>query len=368
VSGEADGRAGPFDSACALPGDVGLCADTLRAAVDYAVAHELSWPRDVRGLVRRFEKPPHNELLGPTKPRGRASGVVIRSGRRVAKWGDPDRGDMTFSAAKSYLSILAGVAFDRGLIRDPEDRVSDYVEDGGFDGAHNGGITWHHLLQQTSEWQGALFGIPDVVDHHRSVGETGGPEKGTRRELRAPGTYWEYNDVRVNCLGLALLRVFGEPLPQVLKREIMDPIGASSTWRWHGYRNSWVDVNGTRMQSVPGGAHWGGGIWISSFDHARVGYLLLRRGKWSGRAILSEEWIARATTPCQINPVYGYGWWLNTGQHLYPAASERAFAAQGAGGNVVVVEPEHDLVLVTRWTSDPAGVLARVIDAVREAA
>jgi CubicO group peptidase (beta-lactamase class C family) len=275
---------------------------------------------------------------------------------------------MTFSAAKSYLSLLAGVAFDRGLIRDPMDRVAGYVDDGGFDGEHNGEITWHHLLQQTSEWQGTLFGIPDLVDHHRSVGETGGPEKGTRRELRAPGTYWEYNDVRVNRVGLALLRVFGEPLPQVLEREIMGPIGASNTWRWHGYRNSWVEVNGTRMQSVPGGAHWGGGIWISSFDHARVGYLLLRGGQWSGRTILSEDWITRATTPCRINPVYGYLWWLNVGRRLYPAASERAFAAQGAGGNVVVVEPEHDLVLVTRWTSDPAGILTRVIDAVRKPA
>jgi CubicO group peptidase (beta-lactamase class C family) len=340
-------------------------ADALRNVVDYATANELRWPREIGELIRLFEKPPHNELLGPTRPRGPASGVVIRRGYRVAEWGEPGRADMTFSAAKSYLSLLAGIAFDRGLIRDFEDRVADSVADGGFEGAHNREITWHHLLQQTSEWQGTLFGIPDVVDHHRSVGETGGAERGTRRELRAPGTYWEYNDVRVNRLGLALLRVFGEPLPRVLEREIMAPIDASQTWKWHGYRNSWVDVKGARMQSVPGGAHWGGGIWISSFDHARVGYLLLRHGEWAGRKILSDEWIARATTPCPLNPVYGYMWWLNTERQLYPAASERAFAAQGAGGNVVVVEPEHDLVVVARWTSDAPGIVARAIEAIR---
>jgi CubicO group peptidase (beta-lactamase class C family) len=343
-----------------------MCADALRAAVEYAVAQELRWPGEIGELVSRFEKPPYNELLGPTRPRGPASGVVVRHGYRVAEWGEPDRADMTFSAAKSYLSLLAGIAFDRGLIRGLQDRVADYVDDGGFEGAHNGAITWHQLLQQTSGWQGTLFGIPDVVDHHRSVGETGGPEKGTRRELCAPGSYWEYNDVRVNRLGLALLRVFEEPLPRVLERELMAPIGASSSWEWHGYRNSWVDVKGEGMQSVPGGAHWGGGIWISSLDHARVGYLLLRRGKWSGRELLSEDWIARATTPCPLNAVYGYMWWLNAGRQLYPAASEGAFAAQGAGGNVVVVEPEHDLVVVARWTSDAAGIVARVIEAIRE--
>jgi CubicO group peptidase (beta-lactamase class C family) len=344
-----------------------MSATALRAAVDYAVAHELSWPRDLGGLVPLFEKPPYNELLGPTRPRGPASGVVIRLGYRVAEWGEPERVDMTFSAAKSYLSLLAGIAFDRGLIGGLHDRIADTVDDGGFGGAHNGAITWHQLLQQTSEWQGTLFGIPDVVDHHRSLGEGGGPERGTRRELGAPGTYWEYNDVRVNRLGLALLRVFGEPLPGVLEREIMAPIGASSTWEWHGYRNSWVEVNGLKLQSVPGGAHWGGGIWISSFDHARVGYLLLRRGEWSGRKILSDRWIAQAMTPCPLNSVYGYMWWLNTERRLYPGASERAFAAQGAGGNVVVVEPEHDLVVVTRWTTDAAGIVSRVIESIRDA-
>ncbi len=50
-------------------------------------------------------------------------------------------------------------------------------------------------------------------------------------------------------------------------------------------------------------------------------------------------------------------WWLNTGQRTWPAASEGAFSASGAGGNVVAVVPEHDLVVVTRWAGDAAGVV-----------
>ena len=170
--------------------------------------------------------------------------------------------------------------------------------------------------------------------------------------------------MRVNRLALSLLHVFGEPLPDVLRREIMQPIGASDSWHWHGYRNSWVDVRGQRMQSVPGGAHWGGGLWISSFDHARVGLLMLRRGVWEETRLLSEDWVDRCTTPCEKSAVYGYMWWLNAKRLLYPAASERAFAAQGAGGNVILVEPEHDLVIVTRWAADVPGVAERVIAAI----
>ena len=85
------------------------------------------------------------------------------------------------------------------------------------------------------------------------------PEELKARELREPGTRFKYNDVRVNRLSLALLRVFKRPLPEVLREHVMDPIGASPTWRWHGYENSWVLLDGQRMQSVSGGGHWGGG-------------------------------------------------------------------------------------------------------------
>jgi hypothetical protein len=51
---------------------------------------------------------------------------------------------------------------------------------------------------------------------------------------------------------------FGKPLPVILK--IMDPIGASTTWRWYGYENSFVNVDGSMMQSVSGGGHSGGGV------------------------------------------------------------------------------------------------------------
>ena len=144
--------------------------------------------------------------------------------------------------------------------------------DDGFDSAQNRSVTWRHLLQQTSEWQGTLWGKPDSIDHNRNLGQSdlGFTDKGTPRPMRAPGSYWEYNDVRVNRLSLSLLRLFRRPLAAVLKDAVMAPIGASDTWQWQPYRNAWVEIDGVRMPSVPGGSHWGGGLWIGSRDHARL--------------------------------------------------------------------------------------------------
>ena len=349
----------------AEPSALGFDGEALEAAVGYAVASEIEWPTEVGHMVGRNDPPPFNRPFGPTKPRGAAGGVVVRHGYVAAQWGEPERVDMTFSATKSYLSTCVGLALDRGMIRSVHDRVADYVDGEWFEGEHNGAITWQHLLQQTSEWSGTLFGIPDTVDHNRSVrqGENVG-KKGERRELHAPGTFWEYNDVRVNVLSVAALHVWREPLPDVIRREVMDPIGATSTWEWHPYDNATIEIDGVATPSVPGGAHWGGGLWISALDHARFGQLWLRRGDWAGRQLLSESWIDAALTPCGIRDIYGYMWWLNTGQRTWAAASEGAFSASGAGGNVVAVVPEHDLVVVTRWAGDAAGVVNRVIGAI----
>jgi CubicO group peptidase (beta-lactamase class C family) len=186
------------------------------------------------------------------------------------------------------------------------------------------------------------------------------------RTLQEPGTFWEYNDVRVNRASLALLRVWREALPGVLKREIMDPIGASDTWQWHGYRTSDVEVEGRTVTSVSGGGHWGGGLWISARDLARFGYLHLRRGRWIERQLLSKRWLDLALTPCDQNPSYGYMWWLNTNRRQWPSAPERSFAALGAGSNVVWVDPEHDLVVVLRWIESAAvdETLRRILAAI----
>lgn len=337
--------------------EVGMDSAALASAVTFAQEHEISWDRNMAEQLRRnTAREPYPDILGPFKNRGGQNGIVIRHGYIVAEWGETDRVDMTFSVAKSYLSTVAGLALDRGLIRNMNDRVGDYVHDGGYDSPHNAPITWHQTFNQTSEWEGTLWDKPDRADRRA----------GYDRELKAPGTFWEYNDVRVNRAALSLLRVWKKPLPAVLRDEIMNPIGASSTWEWHGYRNSFADVDGRRIESVSGGGHWGGGVWASTRDHARFGYLMLRRGRWKDRQLVSARWVTAATTPTDIRPVYGYMWWLNTDRQQYPAATPRSFFALGAGGNVIWIDPEDDLVVVVRWTdtSQLNELMRRVIAAI----
>jgi len=169
--------------------------------------------------------------------------------------------------------------------------------------------------------------------------------------MAEPGTEMEYNDVRVNLLAYSLLQVWRKPLPQVLKEKIMDPIGASTTWRWYGYDNSWTNVDGVQMQSVSGGGHSGGGIFISTEDHARFGLLCMNWGKWKGNQLISKQWLEEATQPSVPNNSYGFMWWLNKDgkENRMSELSDTGYYAAGFGGNYIIIEPEKELVVVLRW-------------------
>jgi CubicO group peptidase (beta-lactamase class C family) len=291
-------------------------------------------------------------LLGPVHSRGPVSGTIIVDGKTLASWGEPNRADLTFSIAKTYLALLAGVAHDRGLLPDVDEPIGARIPGIGFDKGRNAKVTWAHMLQQTSEWKGECFGVPDQVDRYRILQFQGGTAKGKKgdaRPLQLPGKFWEYNDVRINQLSLALLRLFERPLPKVFRDSIMKPIGASNEWRWVGYDNSWIDLNGHRVQSVPGGTHWGGGLSIGSLDQSRVGQLLLNDGKANGRQVISADWIRRMRTPCPVAPFYGYLIWLNHAQRVFPNASASSYFAIGAGSSFTWIEPERRMVLVVRW-------------------
>ncbi|HZB93173.1 MAG TPA: serine hydrolase [Stellaceae bacterium] len=355
----------------AAPEAAGFDAKSLEEAVAFARAHETPWERDLAAVIAKghFEEGPWSEIIGPTRPRGDPNGLILRHGRIVARWGDTRRVDMTFSVAKSYLSILAGVAVADGLIADLDAPVGVSVRDGGFEGPHNGAITWRHLLQQTSEWEGTLWGKPDLVDRNRDLSLEGrGKAKGTHRDLAPPGRHWEYNDVRVNRFSLALLRRFAQALPEVFAERIMAPIGASESWAWRGYRNSVVEIGGKPVESVSGGGHWGGGMFIHAEDQARIGLLMLRRGRWGARQVLDERWIAFSTEPCPIKPDYGFLWWLNRGHARHRAASAESFFAVGAGGNVSWIDPATGIVAVSRWLAPAAydGFVTRVMAAFRD--
>ena len=326
----------------------GFTQEELEQAVQFALENEYSGSRDLRrAILKGFEREPYHEILGPTKKRGGPAGMILKKGYLVTHWGDLERVDMTFSVTKSFLSTVAGLATDKGLIADVNDKVADYVWDGTFEGEHNSKITWEHLLQQNSDWSGELWGIKDWADRPP---KDGGVDDWKYRKLNTPGTVMEYNDVRVNVLAYALTQVWRQPLPRVVKEGVMDKIGASTTWRWYGYDHAWTTIDGMQMKSVTGGGHSGAGIFISTEDLARFGLLFLNKGNWNGENLISETWIKKAINPSQPNTNYGYMWWLNRkGERHWEGLPEHLFYAAGFGGNFVVVDQEKELVIVTRW-------------------
>jgi CubicO group peptidase (beta-lactamase class C family) len=341
------------------PASLGMDPAKLAEAVAYASSHETERAKDFSDQQQTFGQP-----LGslPTK-RAATNGVVIYKGYVVAEFGDTHFVDPTYSVAKSMLSTVAGVALRDGKIADLNQPVGQSVQDGGYASPHNAAITWKQHLQQESEWEGSMWGKnADFVGR-----EAFGAGERKPRALGEPGSYYEYNDARINRFALSLLRVFDKPVPEVFEQEVMNPIGASSTWKWVPYHNSYVELHGKQVASVSGGTRWGGGMWIDSWDMARFGYLWLRNGAWAGRQILPQDYVKAALTPSEHGPDYGYLWWLNTKGKNLPGLPATAYAALGAGSNDIVVSPEHDLVIVWRWhAGNTAEFAKRVIAAIRQ--
>lgn len=355
------------------PAAMGVDSAKLAAAIAFAVANEARAPRDMEAShYRSFGREPFGQGIGPFKPRGEPSGVVLRGGYVIASWGEPERVDMTHSVTKSFLSTVVGLAVERGLIASLDEPVwrsqapvyllrtaapSQPGESFGtpmfydaFATPHNRKITWDQMLRQTSDWEGTLWGKPEWADRPAQDASTW-----TTRERHEPGTTYEYNDVRVNALALAATNVWRRPLPEVLDELVMTPIGASRTWRWFGYDNAWITLDGRAVQVPSGGGHWGGGMFINAWDMARFGLLTQRRGLWGERRVIPESWVQRALTPTGPQPTYGFmNWYLNTDRKWMPSAPASAFGHVGNGTNLVFVAPEQDLVIVVRWIENRA--------------
>jgi CubicO group peptidase (beta-lactamase class C family) len=338
----------PFDLARRLDKLVEMNVD--RVALDRVVAEcpgrSTIGAADIETyLTAQVSDTSHREIVGPLRPSAGASGVVWVHGEEVAKWGDADTPEMAFSVTKSVVSVVAGLAFDDGLLV-PDQPVREVVRIAEFEGPQRDRITWRHLLQQTSQWEGELWGKPTGVDAQSF-------REGTEVHGTPPGEGWAYNDVRMNLLTYALTLLFRRPLPEVLRERVMEPMGAPDEWSWHGYRTSVIQLDGRSIEVVSGGAHWGGGLVISARNLALIGQLFLDRGIHAGRRLLSAEWVDQSWAPCPVKPDYGYLWWLNDNEIPWPGAPSTGRSARGnSGRHLLWVDPARELVLASHWTED----------------
>ena len=352
------------------PSSFRIDSTVLNQAIQYALDHETKFPKNLMlTQAMQFGKEPFSDPIGPMASRGPAAGVIIHKGYIIAEWGNLNDAEMVNSVTKSMLSTVVGLAVEKGLIHSINDKVYTYLppielaNEGTtidqnpiaktsfiypFETEHNRKINWEHLLRQTSDWEGVLWGKPDWADRPSDKSD-----EWTTRKRFEPGTVYKYNDTRVNALALAATTVWRKPLPEVLREQVMQPIGASNTWAWTGYKNAWIVLDGKMIQSVSGGGHFGGGLFINGYDMARFGLLTLRKGNWNGKQIIAEEWIKKSTTPATANIGYGFmNYFLNTDRKMYSSAPASAYAHIGNGTNAIYVDAENDIVAVIKWMDD----------------
>ena len=208
-------------------------------------------------------------------------------------WADP-----TYSVAKSMLSTVAGIAVRDGKIADLDEPVGNTVKDGGYDSPRNAQVTWKMHLQQESEWEGTMFGKKDDFIGKEAFGE--GEMK--PRELQRPGTYYEYNDVRINRFSLSLLRMFSEAGARRVPRRDHGP-----DRRVEHVAVGAVPQQLRRPERQEGGVgerrHALGRRHVDQrLDMARFGYLWLRGGKWGDQQILPPAYVKAATHAQRARP------------------------------------------------------------------
>jgi hypothetical protein len=365
------------------PTSLNIDSSLMHQAIQYALTHETKFPKNLMlSQAMQFGKEPFSDPIGPMASRGPAAGIIVYKGFIIAEWGNLDAVEMVNSVTKSMLSTVVGLAVEKGLIRSINDKVYPYLPPielantpitsdlnpitqtsfiYPFDTEHNKKINWNHLLRQTSDWEGVLWGKPDWADRPSDKSD-----EWTTRKRFEPGTLYKYNDTRVNALALAATTVWRKPLPEVLREQVMQPIGASNTWAWTGYKNAWIVLDGKMIQSVSGGGHFGGGLFINAYDMARFGLLTLRKGNWNGKQIIPEDWINQSLMPTTANTGYGFmNYFLNTDKKMYPSAPVTAYAHIGNGTNAIYVDKENDIVAVIKWMDDKAvdGFLKLVLTA-----
>lgn len=291
---------------------------------------------------------------------------------RDDSWGKPPKEQVTYgphrlhdlrSITKSIVSILIGIAIDRGEIRSVDARLTELLPR--YRPLLTGqkeALTLRHLLMMTP-------GLPHEDDfpfpglrnpHQDATGYVLAQEL-----VASPGDSFAYGDVPAHLAGVILETTTGRPIDDYARELLFEPLGITS-YEWT------YDAKGGP------GAAWG--LRLNPNDLAKLGVLLTQRGKWHGRQIVSQAWLAQAMAPqlsvaaaedapeWAVSSGYGFFWWID--RFSVAGSQVSVVTASGFGGQRLFVVPEHDLSVVvvarlspknSRATWYPEQILHRVL-------
>ncbi len=309
----------------ATPESQGVSSAELQKAIDYLDAH--------------------------AGPDGAEEMVIIRNGRLMWAGARADAYHPIFSCTKTFMSAVLGLLIDDGKCR-LDNLAATYQPRLADKYPLYGKIRLHHLASMCGGYQGEVKDI-------RSDQPWGGVMGYLNPQAPAfeAGTAVRYSDHDVFLLGKILTLLAGEPLEDVFRRRVAEPIGMKP-WEW-GLSGQVEGIPLNNAAGNPGGTG-AGGVKITPRELARFGLLMLNRGNWKGRQLISASFVEEATSnqvPLDIGyrnrdfrGRYGYYWWVNgvmvNGRCPWPSAPPKTYMSHGNGGNFCCVIPEWNMVIV----------------------
>jgi CubicO group peptidase (beta-lactamase class C family) len=335
-----------------------LLSASCRADRPSRSAPETDWPRvppaaagldagELDAIAAQAEKGKSNCL------------AVVRAGKMAGEWyfrgTGPDTAQNIFSATKSVTSTLVGIAQDDGDLR-IGDSASKWIPE--WRGTSARAVTVRDLLSMDSgrEWSMRTDYFQLLRARDRTDFAVG------LKQQRAPGQVWAYNNAAVQTLQRVLRQATGQDVATYARTRLFEPLGMART-------GMTADRAGNAQMFM--------GVRSTCRDLARFGSLLLDRGRWKGRQIVSAQWVQEATgrSSTRLNAAYGYLWWLNRpgtvagplsatdlGAAGHPktiqgplvhGAPETMFWALGLGNQLVQVDPGSRTVVVRLGTAEP---------------
>jgi CubicO group peptidase (beta-lactamase class C family) len=282
--------------------------------------------------------------------------LVIQHGKILFQYGDIQEISYIASCRKSVLSILYGPFVESGKID-----LQKTIEQLGLDDV--GGLLPLEKKATIKDLLTARSGV-----YHPASNEGDATAMAPKRGSVKPGSFWLYNNWDFNIAGYILEKETGKSIYDLIDSILAKPL-LMQDWRKDAQRKT-----GDTTKSEYPAYH----MWFSSRDMARIGYLMLRNGKWQHQQIIPANWIKTSTSIVTTNKEavqnktayfnfgYGYLWWIwdkpyNTGNY------EGAYSATGAFGQFITVIPKLDLVIAHKTKYEygrqtPADVYLQIVN------
>ncbi|PWE31352.1 6-aminohexanoate hydrolase [Maritimibacter sp. 55A14] len=301
-------------------------------------------------LHRELPRGPHPVTALPEDPRPMPAGldawmearavtglVVLKDGRIAAEryrlGTAPDDRRISWSVAKSYLSILLGVLLEEGAVASLDVPVTDYAPD--LRGSAYDGARLRDVVQMASgvEFNEDYFDFWSDINRMGRVLALGssmdGFAAGLDRTRAAPGADWHYVSIDTHVIGMVIRGATGRSIHELMAEKVIAPLGLE--------RAPYYLTDGEGVAFVLGGLN------MTTRDFARFGLMVAQGGRIAGRRVVPENWIAVSTTPsAPTDPgatQYGYQWWIA------PDAPKGEVFARGVYGQYIFIDRARGVVI-----------------------